>query len=65
VEIDLDLYQYQLAEKQLIEAMTKRQNDFLFQDYELSLLQSVGGGEGKKYALGQSAGSFYNFEELR
>jgi hypothetical protein len=66
VEIDLDGYQYRLMESQLLNQQQQLQNDMIFDDYNLTLLQSgIGGQLGKQFAMGQSAMSTYNFTEIR
>jgi hypothetical protein len=66
VEIDMDAYQYRLAESQLINSQQQLQNDMVYQDYDLSLQQcGASGVVGKQYAMGQSGMSTYNFIEIR
>ena len=65
VEIDMDAYQYRLAESQLINSQQQLQNDMVYHDYDLSLQQcGAGGVVGKQYAMGQSGMSTYNFIEI-
>ena len=65
VEIDMDGYQYRLAESQLINSQQQLQNNMVYQDYDLSLQQcGASGVVGKQYAMGQSGMSTYNFIEI-
>ena len=65
VEIDLDGYQYRLAESQMLNQQIQMQNDMIFDDYQLSIMQDQGGQYGKKYALGISGMAVYNYTEVR
>jgi hypothetical protein len=66
VEIDLDAYQYRLAENTLIIQTQQFISNLLLEDYILTLEQSgIGGQMGKQYAIGQSGMGVYNFDEIR
>ena len=63
VEIDMDGYQYRLAETQQILTALQLQNDMIYQDYVLTCMQD--GPNGKSMFMGQSGMGIYNFQELR
>ena len=66
VEIDLDAYQYRLAESLLAAKQQQEVSDLLFQERQLFLMeQGVSGLYGSKFAMGASGMSAYAIEEFR
>ena len=66
VEIDLDAYQYRLAESLLAAKQQQEVSDLLFQERQLFLMQQgVSGLYGSSFAMGASGMSAYAIEEFR
>jgi hypothetical protein len=66
VEIDLDAYQYRLAESMLAAKQQQEVSDLLFQERQLFLMQQgVSGLCGSNFAMGASGMSAYAIEEFR
>jgi hypothetical protein len=65
VEIDLDAYQYRLAESLLAAKQQQEVSDLLFQERHLLLMQGMSGLYGASFAMGASGMSAYAIEEFR
>lgn len=65
IEHDLEAYQYRLQESILVTQRLQVQNDMIAHDYALTVSQDLGYANGKRFALGASGMSSYNFEEVR
>lgn len=65
IEHDLDAYQYRLQEDLLLSQQMQAMQYLINADYSLTVSQGQGGQYGKSFAMGQSSGSFYNFNEIR
>ena len=65
VEIDLDAYQYRLAESLLAAKQQQEVSDLLFQERQLLLMQGMSGLYGANFAMGASGMSAYAIEEFR
>ena len=65
VEIDMDAYQYRLAESLLVAKQQQEVSDLLFQERQLLLMQGMSGLYGSNFAMGASGMSAYAIEELR
>ena len=66
VEIDMDAYQYRLAESLLVAKQQQEVSDLLFQERQLFLMQQgVSGLYGSNFAMGASGMSAYAIEEFR
>ena len=65
VEIDMDAYQYRLAESLLVAKQQQEVSDLLFQERQLLLMQGMSGLYGSNFAMGASGMSAYAIEEFR
>ena len=65
IEIDMDAYQYRIAEQTMIDQEMQVQINMIKNDYDLTQGQDSGCNYGKQFAMGQSSGSYYNFIEIR
>jgi len=65
VTTEFNDYQNRMQEERTILMKQQIQNQMMFQDYQLSIMQDQGGRYGKSFAFGDSSAAYYNFEEVR